>query len=33
LKQKAIAGGVVAGAVGALAAGFILFGEDIGLRN
>lgn len=33
LKQKAFASGVVAGAVGALATGFILLGEEIGLKN
>jgi hypothetical protein len=33
LKSKAFAGGVLFGAVGALATGFILFGEDIGLRD
>jgi hypothetical protein len=33
LKQKAFAGGVLAGAVGALATGFIVLGEDIGLKD
>ena len=33
LEQKAFAGGVLAGVVGALATGFILLGEDIGLRD
>lgn len=33
LKQKAFAGGVLAGAVGALATGFVLLGEDIGLKD
>jgi hypothetical protein len=33
LKQKAFASGVLAGVVGGLATGFILLGEDIGLRN
>jgi len=33
IKQKAFAGGVLAGAVGTLATGFILLGEDIGLKE
>lgn len=33
LRQKAFAGGILVGAVGTLATGFILLGEDIGLRN
>jgi hypothetical protein len=33
LEQKAFAGGILAGAVGALATGFILLDKDIGLRD
>ncbi len=33
LRQKGVAGGILAGAVGALATGFILLGEDVGLKN
>lgn len=33
VQRKAYAGGILSGVVGALATGFILLGEDIGIRN
>ncbi len=33
LKQKSYAGGIMSGVVGVLATGFILLGEDIGLKD
>jgi hypothetical protein len=33
LQQKTFAGGMLAGTIGALATGFILFSEDIGLKD
>lgn len=33
LRQKAFAGGILAGTVGALATGFVLLGEDVGLKD
>lgn len=33
LQQKAYTGGILSGVVGALATGFILLGEDIGLKD
>ncbi|WP_143301611.1 hypothetical protein [Candidatus Entotheonella palauensis] len=33
LRQKAVAGGILAGTIGAFATGFVLLGEDVGLRN
>lgn len=33
LRQKALAGGILMGTVGSLATGFVLLGEDIGLKN
>ncbi len=32
-RQKAYAGGVLSGVIGTLAAGFILFGEDVGIKD
>ncbi|ETX07914.1 MAG: hypothetical protein ETSY2_08450 [Candidatus Entotheonella gemina] len=33
LRQKAFAGGILVGTIGSLATGFILLGEDVGLKN
>lgn len=33
LRQKALAGGILSGTVGAMATGFVLLGEDIGLKD
>ena len=33
LQQQIVAGGILAGTIGALATGFILFSEDIGLKD
>jgi hypothetical protein len=33
LQQKIFAGGILAGTIGALATGFILFSEDVGLKD